>query len=93
MSNSGLDMLELFKKRRYTKDLSLGVVDVHSHVIEEDKEVEQRLRRALEVLPKEAIWVDPDCGLKTRTVDEAIAKMQSVVTAAKALRAVTSDKE
>jgi methionine synthase II (cobalamin-independent) len=36
--------------------------------------------------------VDPDCGLKTRTVDEAIAKMQSVATAAKALRAVTSDK-
>jgi 5-methyltetrahydropteroyltriglutamate--homocysteine methyltransferase len=48
--------------------------------------VEQRLHRALEVLPKEVIWVDPDCGLKTRTVNEAIAKMQSVVTAAKALR-------
>jgi 5-methyltetrahydropteroyltriglutamate--homocysteine methyltransferase len=92
MSNSGLDMLELFKKRRYTKDISFGVVDVHSHVVEDEAVVEQRLRQALEVLPKEAIWVDPDCGLKTRTVDEAIAKMQSVVTAAKALRAVTSDK-
>jgi 5-methyltetrahydropteroyltriglutamate--homocysteine methyltransferase len=86
MSNSGLDMLELFKKRRFTKDLSLGVVDVHTHVLEDGPVVEQRLRQALEVLPKEAIWVDPDCGLKTRTVDEAIAKMQSVVSAAKALR-------
>ena len=92
MSNSGLDTLELFKKRRFTKDISFGVVDVHTHVVEEDQVVEQRLRQALELLPKEAIWVDPDCGLKTRTVDEAIAKMQSVVSAAKALRAVTSDK-
>ena len=85
-SNSGLDMLELFQKSRYTKDLSLGVVDVHTHVVEDEAVVEQRLHRALEVLPKEVIWVDPDCGLKTRTVNEAIAKMQSVVTAAKALR-------
>ena len=92
MSNSGLNILELFKKARHTKDISLGVVDVHSHVVEEERVVEQRLRRALELFPKEAIWVDPDCGLKTRTVEEAIAKMQSVVTAAKALRAATSDK-
>ncbi len=93
MSNSGLDMLELFKKHRYTKDISFGVVDVHTHVIEDEPVVEQRLRQALETLPEEAIWVDPDCGLKTRTVEEAIAKMQSVVTAAKALRSsVESDK-
>jgi 5-methyltetrahydropteroyltriglutamate--homocysteine methyltransferase len=91
MSNSGRDVLELLQKARHTKEISLGVVDVHSHVVEEERVVEQRLRRALEILPKEAIWVDPDCGLKTRTVDEAIAKMLSVVTAAKALRAVTSD--
>ena len=92
MSNSGLDMLELFKRHSYTKDISFGVVDSHSHVIENDSVVEQRLRQALEVIPKEAIWVDPDCGLKTRTVDEAIAKMQAVANSARALRAVPSDK-
>ena len=86
LSNSGLDMLELFKKHRYTKDISFGVVDVHSHVVEDHPVVEGRLRRALEVLPKEAVWVDPDCGLKTRTVDEAIAKMRACVDAAKSLR-------
>jgi len=86
LSNSGLDMLELFRKHRYTKDISFGVVDVHTHVIEEPAVVEERLRRALEVLPKEAVWVDPDCGLKTRTVDEAIAKMRACVHAARALR-------
>jgi 5-methyltetrahydropteroyltriglutamate--homocysteine methyltransferase len=86
MSNSELDMLALFKKHRYTKDISFGVVDVHTHKVEEEPLVEQRLRQALETIPEDAIWVDPDCGLKTRTVEEAIAKMQSVATAAKALR-------
>jgi 5-methyltetrahydropteroyltriglutamate--homocysteine methyltransferase len=86
MSNSGLDMLDLFKKDPYTKDISFGVVDVHSHVIEEEPVVEQRLREAMAVIPKENIWVDPDCGLKTRSVDEAIAKMKVTVQAAKALR-------
>ena len=86
MSNSGLDMLELFRKDRFTKDISFGVVDVHSHVVEEESVVEQRLRQALDVLPKENIWVDPDCGLKTRSVEEAIAKMQALVKVARALR-------
>lgn len=86
MSNSGLDMLELFRKDRFTKDISFGVVDVHSHVVEGESVVEQRLRQALDVLPRENIWVDPDCGLKTRSVDEAIAKMQALVNVARALR-------
>jgi 5-methyltetrahydropteroyltriglutamate--homocysteine methyltransferase len=86
LSNSGLDLLDLFRRHPYTKDISFGAVDVHSHVIEAPTVVEQRLRRALEVIPKDALWVDPDCGLKTRTVDEAIAKMSACVSAAKALR-------
>jgi 5-methyltetrahydropteroyltriglutamate--homocysteine methyltransferase len=86
MSNSGLDMLELFKQNRFTKDLSFGAVDVHSHVVEKQSVVETRLRKALEVVPREAVWVDPDCGLKTRTVEEAIAKMKVLVAAARALR-------
>ena len=86
MSNSGLDMLDLFKKDKYTKDISFGVVDVHSHVIEGAPVVEQRLREALAVIPRENVWVDPDCGLKTRSVDEAIEKMKVTVQAAKALR-------
>jgi len=86
MSNSGLDLLELFKKHRYTKDISFGAVDVHSHVVEDQSVVQQRLRRALEVIPREAVWVDPDCGLKTRSVEEAIAKLDACVAAARALR-------
>jgi 5-methyltetrahydropteroyltriglutamate--homocysteine methyltransferase len=86
MSNSGLDMLHLFKKKPFTKDISYGVVDVHSHVVEDPGAVEERLKKGLEILPRESVWVDPDCGLKTRTVDEAIAKLKSVVSVAKAFR-------
>ena len=86
MSNSGLDMLALFKKHRYTKDISFGVVDVHSHVVEPEPVVADRLRKALEVIPPDALWVDPDCGLKTRTVEEAVEKMKTLVAAARALR-------
>ncbi len=86
MSNSRLDMLEVFRKHRFTKDISFGVVDVHSHVLEPQSVIEERLKKALEVLPREALWVDPDCGLKTRSVDEAIAKMRVLVSAAQSLR-------
>lgn len=86
MSNSGLDMLRLFKNSAFTKDISYGVVDVHSHVLEAPNVVEVRLKQGLEVLPRENVWVDPDCGLKTRTVEEAIAKLAAVVSVARALR-------
>ncbi len=86
MSNSGLDLLELFRRHSFTKDISFGVVDVHSHVLEDPATVRQRIEQALTILPKDQIWVDPDCGLKTRTVDEAIAKLKRCVEAAKAFR-------
>lgn len=86
MSNSGLDMLRLFSKTHFTKDISYGVVDVHTHLIEDRAMVGQRLRKGLELLPAESVWVDPDCGLKTRTIQEAEAKLESVVLAARALR-------
>ncbi len=86
MSNSDLDLLELFRRNRFTKDISFGVVDVHSHVSEEPAAVRQRVEQALTILPKEQIWVDPDCGLKTRTVEEAIDKLRLCVDAAKAFR-------
>jgi 5-methyltetrahydropteroyltriglutamate--homocysteine methyltransferase len=86
MSNSELDLLGLFGKYPFTKDISFGVVDVHSHRIEDLPTVEKRVSQALKIIPKEKIWLDPDCGLKTRTVEEAINKMRVVVEAAKAFR-------
>lgn len=70
----------------FAKDISFGAVDVHTHVIEDQPVVEQRVRDVLAVIPKENVWVDPDCGLKTRSMHEAMAKMKVTVQAAKALR-------
>jgi len=86
MSNSDLNLLELFRRYPFTKDISFGVVDVHSHVIEDVPAVRKRIEQALTILPKEGVWVDPDCGLKTRTVEEAIDKLRVCVEAARALR-------
>lgn len=86
MSNSGLDMLETFKKQPFTKDISFGVVDVHSHKIETKEVVKTRLKEAMGVLKPETIWVDPDCGLKTRSVDEARDKLKVLSNAVKDLR-------
>lgn len=86
MSNSGLDLIGLFKKDPFIKDLSFGVLDVHSHVIETPAVVRERIEKALEVIQPEAIWVDPDCGLKTRTVEEAQGKLRSMVAAVQGVR-------
>ena len=86
MSNSDLDMLEYFKRYPFTKDITFGVVDVHSHKIEDVGLIKSRIEQALKYLPKEAVWIDPDCGLKTRTVDEAKAKLENIQTAVRAVR-------
>ena len=86
MSNSELDLVELLRGHPFTKDLSFGVVDVHSHIVEDTATVEQRIRRALEVLKPEQLWIDPDCGLKTRTQEETIGKLCVMVDAAKKVR-------
>ena len=86
ISNSELDLIKIFERHPFTRDISVGVVDVHSHVIEDLETVKGRIQRALQVFPREAAWIDPDCGLKTRTVDEAMAKMKVLVKAAKSFR-------
>jgi 5-methyltetrahydropteroyltriglutamate--homocysteine methyltransferase len=62
------------------------VVDVHAHATESAEAVRKRVEQALTIIPKERVWVDPDCGLKTRTVEEAIEKLRVCVTAARAFR-------
>lgn len=87
MSNSDLDLTELFEREPFTKDISFGVVDVHSHIVEDKKTTRARIQRALEVLDLNQLWIDPDCGLKTRTKEEAIGKLKSMVSAAREERA------
>jgi 5-methyltetrahydropteroyltriglutamate--homocysteine methyltransferase len=81
MSNSGFDMLQLFRSHPFEKEIGLGVIDVHTHVIEEVDTVVERIEMALEVFRPEQVYVDPDCGLKTRTSEEAEAKLRVMVEA------------
>lgn len=86
LSNSQLDMLDVFEDDPFTKDLTFGAVDVHDHRIEDEDVVRERIASALNVIPEEQVWVDPDCGLKTRTVDEAIGKLEVIAKAVDQLR-------
>lgn len=86
MSNSNLGLLDCLKSRPFHKDISFGTVDVHNHSIEDVETVKSRIKRLLEIMPKEKIWIDPDCGLKTRSVQEAIDKLQVIVEATKKVR-------
>jgi 5-methyltetrahydropteroyltriglutamate--homocysteine methyltransferase len=86
LSNSELDLVELFQEHPFTKDISFGVIDVHSHVVENQKLVEKRIRRALEVLRPEQLWIDPDCGMKTRTKEEAVDKLRVMVKSVEKMR-------
>lgn len=86
MKNSNFDLLPLFKKYKFTKEIGLGVTDVHSHRTETVEEILDGIRRSLEVFDPRQIYVDPDCGLKTREVEEAKAEMRVIVEAAKKIR-------
>ena len=93
LSNSHFEMFKLFAKYPFTKEIGLGVVDVHRHTVETKEEVVERIKRALDVFPTASkIYVDPDCGLKTRTVEEARAKLKVCVDAAREVREVLSDR-
>src|SRR2546421_1428565 len=78
LANSNYDMLDDFRRHPFTKVIGLGVVDSHSARIESVDEVAAGIRRALELIPAANIQVDPDCGLKTRTVEEAKAKLRVI---------------
>jgi len=86
LSNSELDLLKMFSKHKFTKDISFGVYDVHSHKVDAPDVIKRRIAKALEVLKPEQIWIDPDCGLKTRTVDEAVAQLKSMQQATNEVR-------
>jgi 5-methyltetrahydropteroyltriglutamate--homocysteine methyltransferase len=87
MTNSGLDLLERFREHPFTKDIGFGVIDVHSHRIPPVEEVKGHIYRALEYLAPEQVYVDPDCGLKTRTVEEARRMLETIQQARNEVRA------
>jgi 5-methyltetrahydropteroyltriglutamate--homocysteine methyltransferase len=86
-ANSEYSLLEEFDRAPFTKHIGLGVVDVHSHHQESVDDVADGIRRSLKYIPAERMFVDPDCGLKTRTVDEAKEKLSTIKKAVDVVRA------
>ncbi len=88
MTNSDFDLLELVRRHKgeFRKELAMGVVDVHSHVIENVEQVKASIVKGLAVLPPERLYIDPDCGLKTRTPEEAEAKLRVMVEAVRQVK-------
>ncbi len=87
MANSGYDLVDLFKRGiPNEKEIAWGVIDVHSHLVESEDEVVRGIELGLEVLPPHRLYIDPDCGLKTRTPEEAEQKLRVMMKAVHRVR-------
>ena len=86
-SRSDMELLTAFGDFKYPNDIGPGVYDIHSPRVPTAEEIEHLLRKALQVVSKERLWVNPDCGLKTRGWPETIAALKVMVDVTKKLRA------
>jgi 5-methyltetrahydropteroyltriglutamate--homocysteine methyltransferase len=86
-ARSAMRVLEALGRGAYPGAVGPGVYDIHSPRVPGPDEIEQRLRAALATVPLERLWVNPDCGLKTRRWDEVRPALAAMVAAARRLRA------
>ena len=86
-SRSDMDLLTAFGDFKYPNDIGPGVYDSHSPRVPTAAEVEHLLRKAMDVVPVERLWVNPDCGLKTRGWPETIEQLKVMMDVTKKLRA------
>jgi len=80
------EVIHAFERHRYERQIGPGVYDVHSPAIPTPESMEAIIERAIRVIPPENIWVNPDCGLKTRRWEEVIPSLRHMVSAARRLR-------
>ncbi|MCZ4331168.1 5-methyltetrahydropteroyltriglutamate--homocysteine S-methyltransferase [Castellaniella denitrificans] len=85
-SRSNMELLEAFEDFAYPNDIGPGVYDIHSPNVPREDWMVDLVRRAARRLPAERLWVNPDCGLKTRGWPETRAALQAMVRAARTLR-------
>ena len=85
-ANSNFKLLDLIRKIPFTKEVAFGVTDVHSHTVETVEEIKASIKKALEVFPPEKLFIDPDCGLKTRMKEEAIGQLRNIVQAVREVK-------
>jgi 5-methyltetrahydropteroyltriglutamate--homocysteine methyltransferase len=86
-SRSRMELLDAFVDYDYPNEIGPGVYDIHSPRVVDSEEVELLLRKALDVLSPDQLWVNPDCGLKTRRWEEIKPSLEHMVNAAQSVRA------
>ncbi|MFT4143332.1 MAG: 5-methyltetrahydropteroyltriglutamate--homocysteine S-methyltransferase [Mobilitalea sp.] len=85
-SRSKLTIIDALKENNFETEVGPGVYDIHSPRIPSVKEITDSLKVMLEKIDKDKLWVNPDCGLKTRGIAETVASLKNVVEAAKLTR-------
>ncbi|GGD50109.1 5-methyltetrahydropteroyltriglutamate--homocysteine S-methyltransferase [Lacimicrobium alkaliphilum] len=85
-SRSNMVLLDAFKHKAYPNDIGPGVYDIHSPNVPDSGWITNLLKKALEVVPAERLWINPDCGLKTRGWEETRASLENMIDAARQLR-------
>lgn len=89
-SRSDMELLDAFDHFKYPNEIGPGVYDIHSPNIPTQAHMVQLMRKAAERIPAERLWVNPDCGLKTRQWSEVLPALKHMVGAARELRATTT---
>jgi 5-methyltetrahydropteroyltriglutamate--homocysteine methyltransferase len=85
-ARSDMELLDAFARFKYPAEIGPGVYDIHTPRVPEVEEIIGRLRKALQRLRPDQLWVNPDCGLKTRGWPEVQASLRNMVEAAKSVR-------
>jgi len=85
-ARSGSELLQGFEQYKYPNEIGPGVYDIHSPRVPSTSEITSALKTMARVLDDTQIWVNPDCGLKTRGWDETLAALRNMAEAAKVMR-------
>ncbi|MCO6441653.1 MAG: 5-methyltetrahydropteroyltriglutamate--homocysteine S-methyltransferase, partial [Nitrococcus mobilis] len=85
-SRSGMELLAAFAEFEYPNEIGPGVYDIHSPRVPSAAEIAQQLEKAAEVITQQRLWVNPDCGLKTRAWEESKLALANMIAAAHELR-------
>jgi len=80
-ARSGNRLLRIFKEVAYKQEIGPGIYDIHSPRVPSVEEMVEQIKSLLEVLPKEQLWINPDCGLKTRKWPEVKQSLENMVKA------------
>jgi 5-methyltetrahydropteroyltriglutamate--homocysteine methyltransferase len=85
-SRSNMELLDAFDAFEYPNEIGPGVYDIHSPNVPSEQQIVDLMRMAAKKIPAARLWVNPDCGLKTRNWEEVLPALKSMVSAAKQLR-------